>query len=268
MFRRLPEWIDAIAVIVFSAVLATRQGSQFKWFWAYPPVAHAAWIPLSLTTVAAFFGAFQPASSFRERRTRPSKQVWDRHLLYALGDLIARCQWLAEESKVAAAKGSLPLTFDFGDLGLHVWKVAWHRRGEWPFYGRELERIRTVRLGSLPALRQISFYKGKGVVGRCWQLNDEVIVDNDSRYGNVRSEEDWLRLPATERDSFSYQEFIRVRDRGAILASPIRDQRQKFIGCVSVDLRSGIIFLQDKIVRGKVQQLCIGLEGSFFEGLE
>ncbi len=157
MFRRLPEWIDAIAVIAFSAVIATRQGSQFKWFWAYPPVARATWIPLALTTVAAFFGAFQPVSSFQERKKRPDRQVWDRHLLYALGDLIARCQWLADQSKVAATGSAQPLTFDFGDLGLHVWKVAWHRRGEWPFYGRELERVEPSDSGRcLPCARSAS----------------------------------------------------------------------------------------------------------------
>jgi hypothetical protein len=194
MSRRFPGWIDAAAVIVLSVLIATRQGNQLKWFWGYPPVAHATWLPLSMTTAAAFFGAFQPVSSIRDQKQKPVRYVWDRNLMYTLGELIERCQQIAEESKIQASSANPALVFDFGDLGLHVWKVAWHRRSEWPFYGRELERVKTVRLGSLPALRQISFYKGKGVVGRCWRLNDEVIVDNDSRYGHVQSEADWLAL--------------------------------------------------------------------------
>jgi hypothetical protein len=268
MFRRFPEWIDAAAVIVFSALVATRQEDQLKWFWGYPPVAHATWLPLGMTTAAAFFGAFQPVSSIRDQKQKPVRSVWDRHLLYTLGELIERCQQIAEESKTQASSTKPALMFDFGDLGLHVWKVAWHRRSEWPFYGRELERVKTVRLGLLPALRQISFYKGKGVVGKCWKLNDEVIVDNDSRYRHVQSETDWLSLNPADRDGFSYQEFIRVRDRGAILASPVRDQRQRFIGCISIDVKTGAKFVHDNLVRGKIQQLCTGLSGSYFEGLE
>jgi hypothetical protein len=189
-------------------------------------------------------------------------------LLYTLGELIERCQQIAEESKAQASSTKPALIFDFGDLGLHVWKVAWHRRSGWPFYGRELERVKTVRLGSLPALRQISFYKGKGVVGKCWQLNDEVIVDNNARYRHVQSEADWLALNPADRDGFSYQEFVRVRDRGAILASPVRDHRQRFIGCVSLDVKTGASFVHDNLVRGKIQQLCTGLGGSYFAGLE
>ena len=268
MSRRFPGWIDAAAVIVFSALVATRQGNQLKWFWGYPPVAHATWLPLSMTTAAAFFGAFQPVSSIRDQKQKPVRYVWDRNLLYTLGELIERCQQIAEESKIQASPANPALVFDFGDLGLHVWKVAWHRRSEWPFYGRELERVKTVRLGSLPALRQISFYKGKGVVGRCWRLNDEVIVDNDSRYSHVQSEADWLALNPSDRDGFSYQEFVRVRDRGAILASPVRDHQQRFIGCVSVDVKTGAPFIRDTLIRGKIQQLCTGLGGSYFEGLE
>jgi hypothetical protein len=268
MFRRFPEWIDATVVIVFSALVATRQAGHINWFWGYPPVAHAAWLPLAMTTVAAFFGAFQPVSTVRERRQKPTRNVWDRHLLYTLGELIERCQQIADKSRTGGSSTKPALTFELGDLGLHVWKVTWHLRSEWPFFGRELERVRTVRLGALPALRQISFYKGKGVVGNCWRMNDEVIVDNETRYNNVQSETDWLALDPIERDGFSYQEFVRVRDRGVILASPVRNDQQRFIGCVSLDVKTGAAFVHDKVVRAKIQQLCIGLGGSYFEGLE
>lgn len=269
MFRRFPEWIDASAVVVCSGLVAAHQSDQLRWFWAYPPIGHLTWLPLALTTTAAFFGVFQPIASHRYQKKRPIREAWDRHLLHALGDLIVRCQQIGNPTKTGSRASRLTArAFNFGDLGLHVWKVVWRIKREWPFIGQELERVRTVRLGSLPALRQISFVKGKGIVGKCWVLNDEVVSDNESRYRDIFSEGDWLKLEASERDGFSYQEFVRVKDRGAILASPIRNHKRQFIGCVSVDVKTGIQFLEDEFVRGRVQQLCIGLGGSYFEGLD
>jgi hypothetical protein len=268
MFRRLPEWIDAAVVIAFSALVATHQGNQLKWFWGYPPVAHATWVPLAMTTIAAFFGVFQPVRSRHDRQQKPVRDMWNRQLLYALGDLVNRCQQIADDSKARASATSPALTFDAGDLGLHIWKVAWQRRPNWPFFGRELERLRTMKLGSLPASRQISFYKGKGVVGECWQLNDEIIKDIESKYSHIHSEDDWIKLKPADRGGFSYREFRQVRDRGAILASPVRNHRNRFIGCVSLDVKTGAAFVRDDQVRGKIRQLCTGLGGSYFAGLE
>lgn len=268
MFRRFPEWVDAAVVVVFSALVATHQGNQLRWFWGYPPVARATWAPLAMTTIAAFFGVFQPVRSHHDRQQKPVRDTLNRQLLYVIGDLVNRCQQIADDSRAHASARSPALSFDAGDLGLHIWKLAWRRRLGWPFFGQELERLRTMKLGSLPASRQISFYKGKGVVGECWQLNDEIITDIESKYRGVRSEADWLKLPPAERGGFSYREFQQVRDRGAILASPVRDHTNRFIGCVSLDVKTGAAFIRDDQVRGKIRQLCTQLGGSYFAGLE
>jgi len=181
-----------------------------------------------------------------------------------LGELVSRSQEIANQDQANGIDTAVGL----GDLGLHVWKKGWGLSRRWPFLRRELHRLRTVRLGALPTLRPVRFYKGKGVVGRCWQANDEVIEDNESRYAHIRSESDWLKLSTDQRDRLSYGEFVQTRDRGAILASPIRDRKDRFVGCVSVDIGHGAHIVRDPDLRSKVRHLCIGVGRNYFEGIE
>jgi hypothetical protein len=262
--RRWPEWADATIVLICTGLVGARQGNQLDWLWSDPTISQATWLPLLLTSAAGFFGAFQPFRLLHEKRRGPLRLVWERRLLHVLGELVVRCQELASQDR-SVGKDT---TIGIGDLGLHVWKKSWRIDYKWPFIRCELERLRTVRLGSLPALRQIRFYKGKGIIGRCWQLNDEVIEDIPARFANVQSETDWNKLSPAERDRFSYREFMQTRDRGAILASPVRDRSGKFIGCVSVDIGKGVHILRDRSLRNTVQHLCIGVGQSYFEGLE
>jgi hypothetical protein len=247
--------------------VAAHQAHQFGWFWNYPPIKRIAWLPIGLTISAAFFGTFQPFRVHRENQKQPARAVWDRHLLHTLGNVLLRCQQLTNEKITTPKSRSKVVEFYWPDLALHVWRVTWVVQPRPPFLVHELLRIRTVRLGSLPALRPVRFYKGKGVVGTSWLRNDEVIVDNESRYGQIDSEDEWNRLNHQQRDGLSYQEFTLVRDRSAILASPIRDSKGGFIGCVSVDIRQGADLLRDEVLRNQIQQLCIGLGGAYFEGL-
>ena len=265
--RRWPTWTDAIVVLVCSGLVAAHQGHQLGWFWSYPPVRRSAWLPVTLTVIAALFGTFQPTTARRESRKQPVRAVWDRHLLHTLGDVLGRCQQLTRERTLSGGSSGSSAEFRWPDLALHVWRVTWVLQGRPPFLVHELLRIRTVRLGSLPALRPVRFYRGKGVVGTSWLQNDEVIDDNYSRYRQIASEAEWNSLSYQRRDGLNYREFLLVRDRGAILASPIRDSKGRFIGCVSVDMRRGARLLHDEIIRSEIQQLCIGLGGTLFEGL-
>jgi hypothetical protein len=267
MSRRWPTWTDALVVLVCSSLVAAHQAHQVGAFWDYPPIRRSTWLPVSLTVVAALFGTFQPVTSHREKRKQPVRAVWDRHLLHTLGNVLVRCQYLTSQSRSSGASGGAVPDFQWPDLALHVWRVRWIVQIRSPFIVHELLRVRTVRLGSLPALRPVKFYRGKGVVGTSWLRNDEVIVDNEARYQNIGSEDAWNRLSASERDGLTYREFMLVRDRGAILASPIRDNSGRFIGCVSVDIRRKADLLHDEEIRGDVQQLCIGLSGTYFEAL-
>jgi hypothetical protein len=254
-------------VLICSGLVAAHQAHQFSWFWNYPPIKRITWLPIGLTTVAALFGTFQPFRIHRENQKQPARAVWDRHLLHTLGNVLLRCQKLINEMGKTPKSSSKIVPFHWPDLALHVWRVTWVAQLRPPFIAHELLRIRTVRLGSLPALRPVRFYRGKGVVGTSWLRNDEVIVDNESRYSQVDSEAEWNKLSYQQRDGLNYREFTLVRDRGAILASPIRDSKGRFIGCVSVDIRHGSELLHDESLRNEIQQLCIGLGGTYFEGL-
>lgn len=257
---RFFRWADAIVVIISSTLVAGYQSQWFDWFWESPQVKLYWWLPVLLTVVAAFFGAFRPFSSYLRIKRRPVHDIWNHYLLHSLGSLIVKCQEITDKSS--------GLEFAPTDIALHVWKVGWGFERRWPFFQNRLVRVRTVRLGSVPALRPITFYKGKGIVGRCWQENDEIISDNYKRYRRVKCRDDWMSLPPAEHDNMKYEEFLRSRDRGAILASPIRNRSQRFVGCISVDVKRGVGLLHNDAVRSIVQSLCIGMAGVKFEDIE
>ncbi len=193
MSRQWPEFADAAIVLISTGLLAARQGNQLGWFWSDPTVTGATWLPLSLTVTAGFFGAFQPFKLYAERKRRPLRLIRERELLHVLGELVIRCQELAREDQ---AKG-IETTVGLADLGMHIWRKGWGWSGKWPFLRRELIRLRTTRLGSLPAIRPVRFHRGKGVIGRCWKLNDEIIEDNAARYSSVQTEAASTTAPPT-----------------------------------------------------------------------
>jgi len=124
-----------------------------------------------------------------------------------------------------------------------------------------LTRIATYRLGSTPATRSFAPGKGVGVVGLCWKRNEEVSVDvarlaneleTEGQYETYRSQSGGdavMNLP--------WRDFVRVRHRGAVFASPIRNGRGEFIGCISIDARDGFDSLFCDDFWHEVNSLCL-----------
>ncbi|PZG00193.1 hypothetical protein C1I93_03330 [Micromonospora endophytica] len=197
-----------------------------------------------LVTVIAAFGALTPAQIWSERSQMARRTAVRHQILNHFGRLLA----------IASRVDPKPSA---SDLGLHVWRVTWSLRRP----RRRLIRIATYRLGSTPATRTFEPGRGVGVVGLCWKRNEEVAVDVERLAGKLTTHVDYDEYATAEGAdavmNLAWPEFARVRHRGAVFASPIRNGRGEFIGCVSVDASSGFATLANDELWHELNSLCM-----------
>ncbi|MET8525603.1 hypothetical protein [Micromonospora sp. NPDC005172] len=197
-----------------------------------------------LVAVITTFGALTPAQIWSERSQMARRTAVRHQILNHFGRLLA----------IASKVDPKPPP---SDLGLHVWRIAWALRRP----RRRLVRIATYRLGSTPATRAFEPGRGVGVVGLCWKRNEEVAVDVERLATKLTTDAEYdTYVSANGADdvmNLAWSEFQRVRHRGAVFASPIRNGRGEFIGCVSVDATSGFATLANDEFWHEVNSLCL-----------
>ncbi|MEV4497081.1 hypothetical protein AB0J84_15440 [Micromonospora arborensis] len=197
-----------------------------------------------LVAFIATFGALTPAQIWSERSQMARRTAVRHQILNHFGRLLT----------IAARVEPKPPA---SDLGLHVWRIAWALRRP----HRRLVRIATYRLGSTPTTRAFEPGRGVGVVGLCWKRNEEVAVDVERLAKMLTTPAEYnAYVQASGSDdvmNLAWAEFQRVRHRGAVFASPIRNGRGEFIGCVSVDATSGFATLADDELWHEVNSLCM-----------
>lgn len=199
----------------------------------------------ALIGVAGVFGVFRPfqvASSFG---TTAQRVALRQQVLSGLGRLLE-----------LAGKIEPPLLTS--DLALHVWQKK--RTFRHPLRGR-LIRLATYRLGAAPATRPFSPPWGVGVVGLCWKHNREWDVDIEALRETCSTPDRFEAFASRNGPDavmgFSWEEFERFSHRGAVFASPIRDRRGRFKGCLSVDADHGHSQLKTPAFWHEVNSLCI-----------
>lgn len=219
--------IDRLIVLAATVTLASKQygfPSDELWRDVEDEYSYAL---VALILVAGFFGVAAPSESWYQRLRVERRLVMRRHVLTAFGQLIEVC---------AAVTPAIAVS----DLGLHIWHRG--RNYRHPLRG-ELTRVATYRLGASPVTRKIRPTPGVGVVGLCWKLDQEVSVDvaglarhlvDEAAFTSFRAREG-----ATAVMGFSWEEFQRYRHRGAVFATPVRNGRSRFVGCVSFDISHG-----------------------------
>ncbi|MFG2249790.1 hypothetical protein [Spirillospora sp. NPDC048823] len=219
--------IDRSIVLAATVLLAGKQyGFPSAELWK--DVEHEySYVLIVLILTAGFFGVVSPCASWSHRLRVERRLVMRRHVLTAFGQLIEVCRAVTPEIAVS-------------DPGLHIWQRKHNHRH--PLRG-ELTRVATYRLGASPATRRIRPTPGVGVVGLCWKLDQEVSVDVARLARNLVDEATFSSYRAQEGvDSvmgFGWEEFQRYRHRGAVFATPIRNGRSGFVGCVSFDVSHG-----------------------------
>lgn len=127
--------------------------------------------------------------------------------------------------------------YDKWGVGVTAWVVR--RRGlrRIPV----LERLARRRLTNRPAPSNIAWTKGKGIIGRCWELETEVHKDLRAacrKYpqGNITAER-FADVSGDLRQGMSLDEFHRMIGKyGEVLAVPMKDKTGAFVGCIAVDI--------------------------------
>lgn len=219
--------IDRLVVLAATVTLAGKQyGFPSEELWKDVEREYS-YVLLTLILIAGFFGVATPSESWSQRLRVERRLVMRRHVLTAFGQLIEVCSAVTPAIAVS-------------DLGLHVW----HRKRNYrhPLHG-ELTRVATYRLGASPATRRIHPTPGVGVVGLCWKHDQEVSVDVAALTRDLVDEDTFASFRTREGADavmgFSWEEFQRYRHRGAVFATPIRNGRSRFVGCVSFDVSHG-----------------------------
>lgn len=239
-----PVILDKLILLAATSALAAR---QYGWpsypFWTRQLDDRAYVIP-ALIVVIGIFGALSPFRTLAERGRGDRKEAIRRQILSRLGHIIHLSRRVQP-------------SLELGDVGLHIWRVC---RPVRQLFRPRLKRVATYRLSSAPATRRFDPPKGVGVVGLCWLRNEEVGVDVAALATALTSEPDYKAYRARHGldalMGLSWQEFQRLKHRGAVFASPIRNGQGRFIGCVSVDASHGFPILNDRALWRELNSLC------------
>jgi len=127
-----------------------------------------------------------------------------------------------------------------------------------------LKRIQRERLLNTPQISNVEWAKGKGAIGQCWETEKEFHlswINIANRYQDKVTLDNYESLVnKTAKHGLTAKEFNIVLDKySEILAVPIHNENQKFIGVLSVDIaidrskqQTGVQLKGDKDVRSIV----------------
>lgn len=243
--------IDRGVLLVTTICLA---GQQYDFpssgFWSSRP-----YLTVGLIGSVGIFGAFTPTEAMSRRARVRQGVALQRQILTTFGQLLD------------IGRAIDPPT-DISDMALHIWRKENTLRHPWR--GR-LTRIATYRLGSTPLTRTIQPTPGFGVVGLCWRENREIGVDVEELAEELTDEQTFngyrQRNGPDAVMGFDWRDFQRFKHRGAVFATPVRNGRSAFIGCVSFDAARGYTQLDSPRVWHELNSLCILLGQDGFQNV-
>ncbi|UJW34789.1 hypothetical protein L3Q67_14065 [Saccharothrix sp. AJ9571] len=208
---------------------------------------------LILLGIAGIFGALTPFESWQIRSLADRNVAMRRYILSSFGKLL-------ELSR------DIEPPLETGDLALHVWRKR--RTLRHPVRG-VLKRLGTYRMSTYPNTRSFTPARGVGVVGLCWKEDCETAFDVEPLAQELTTEEEFDRYVEEHKHrwvmNLTWEEFKRVRHRGAVFATPIRNGRSRFIGCVSLDASHGFDVLNRTEVWEEMTALSLYIGREEFE---
>jgi hypothetical protein len=211
------------------------------------------YVPIVLLVVVSVLGTFDPFESW-----------WARSM--AERSVAIRRRFLSSFGKLLDLSGKIVPALDIGDLALHVWKKQ--RTPGHPVSG-VLRRIATYRMSTYPSNRSFTPTKGVGVVGLCWEKNREVSRDVSSLASELVNEQKFeayvARNGAESVMKLSWSQFENVKHRAAVFAMPIRNRRNRFVGCISVDASRGFDQLDHRRLMEEIGDLALAVGSDDFE---
>ncbi|MFJ1458103.1 hypothetical protein [Nocardia sp. N2S4-5] len=244
-------WDKGLATAALAVLGAKSQGFPNDRLWANVADDVPLLVPALLIVAAVFtLGPFAAGAqrSLVNRRTQLERQVF------------------IQFGKMIREAGRVIDGFQFEDLGLHAWQV---KRTGWLTGQKRLIRVATYRLGGNVVLRKFEPKRGQGVVGMCWERNAEADFDVEGLVRKVSSESAFQTVRAAEGGpavmNLSWQQFRDIRHRGAVFASPIRDDNDNFRGCLSLDAKNGYAALAGSAVPELLNELASRMQPHGFD---
>ncbi|MBF6330627.1 hypothetical protein [Nocardia transvalensis] len=249
--RAAAAWDKGIATAALALLAAKNQNFPDQRLWAdiadrVPVVVPALLIVVAVFTLGPF--AARAQQSLVDRRTQLEREIF-----------IQFGRMIREADRVIDG-------FQFEDLGLHAWQV---KRPWWFVGGKRLHRVAIYRLGGNIVLRKFEPRRGQGVVGMCWDRNAEADFDVESLASRAKTKAVFEAVRAAEGDTavmgLTWDEFLQVRHRGAVFASPIRDCNHNFRGCLSLDAKSDYAALASSAVPELLNELASRMQAHGFD---
>jgi hypothetical protein len=247
--------IDRSVILAATVCLAGKQYDlPSRSFWQ-PVATERPYFFVALIVLLGLFGTLTPVESLSRRGRLERAVAMRRQILIIFGQLLEIGETVRPRVEIS-------------DLGLHIWQRRRTLRHPWR---GELVRLATYRLGSTPQTRMFRPTKGAGVVGLCWELDREIGINVEEMAHRLSSKEsfDAYRSQHGPRSvmGFSWTEFQRFRHRGAVFASPVRNGRSKFVGCISFDAAHGYNELDHRRIWDSLNTLCIVVGQDGFENV-
>lgn len=245
--------LDKSALLIATLGLAGKAYNvPSKPFW--DALLHGrSYIPLVLLTLAGVFGALTPFESYHKRSTLDRTVTMRRRIL-------------AGFRRMLEISGKIQPQLDTGDLAMHIWRQK--RTFRHPISG-VLTRVSTYRMSTHPLNRKFAPKRGIGVVGLCWQFNREIHLDIAPLIATLTTEQEFndhvQREGAESVMNLPWKSFNEFRHRTALLATPIRNGRNRFIGCISVDASRGFDVLYCRALIEEMTELGLAIGQENFE---
>ncbi|WP_344420757.1 hypothetical protein [Amycolatopsis minnesotensis] len=221
-------------------------------FWS-SVLQNRSYLLLALLVVVAVFGALTPFESWRARSLSKRNVIMRRRILVTFG-------------RILEIGNKIDPPLETGDLALHVWQ---RRRSLCHPVSGKLRRLSTYRMAAAPANRSFSPRKGVGAVGLCWEKDHEYTFDATEIAGKLITERDFIQhmvdRGAESVMNLTWQDFNRVKHRTALFAVPIRNGRNKFAGCLSVDASRGYQTLNQPALIEEMTKLGLDIASDDFE---
>lgn len=152
---------------------------------------------------------------------------------------------VAALAEISATKG-VPIQ----ELGASVFvvrpglRILGPLRHRWDWSCPYLERVLRFRLTDTPQPTDVDWVRGKGTIGRCWELEKSQYMNwlpIANRHGDPNiTEAEFNRIKPATRQNLTFQEFRAIVDKYAeILAVPLKGEDGEVVGVVSIDLAKG-----------------------------
>jgi hypothetical protein len=253
MKRTTARAADKIALSAVTLCLAANAyGIPSQAFWTSVRRDHPYLLILLLLLVGTF-GAFAPFESWSTRSLVDRSVTMKQRILSAFGKMLEMAD-------------AVDPPLDTGDLALHIWQRK--RTLRHPLSG-VLARAASYRMSTYPLNRMFSPQRGVGVVGMCWEKNHDVAFDVSPLSAELTTEAAFTEYVAEHGSAsvmnLDWPQFLSFRHRTAIFASPIRNGRNRFVGCISVDASRGFAVLNRRALKEEIANLALAVGREEFE---